>query len=53
MNPNDNISKTAILRELYNIHQNACGTKGIAVGIMELRKLMKEKHGYSQSEVNQ
>jgi len=26
MNPNDNI-RDAILRELYNIHQNACGTK--------------------------
>lgn len=40
-----------LLQSLYEFHQKSKSVKDTAVGIMDLRRAMKEQHGYSQEEV--
>lgn len=49
-NPND-VIRDAILRHLYELHQNARGPKGVATKIRDLHSVMKEQ-GISRKEVN-
>jgi hypothetical protein len=50
MNPNDE-RRDHILRFLYDRHQKAKGITAIPIGIQDLRREMKAKHGMKQSEV--
>jgi hypothetical protein len=49
-NPND-VIRDAILRHLYDVHQNARGPKGVAIGIRDLQSSMKTL-GISQKQIN-
>lgn len=49
-NPNDDI-RDRILRHLYSVHGRARGPKGVAVGIRDLQRNMKE-HGIKQADTN-
>ncbi len=50
MNPNDD-RRDKILRFLYDRHQTAQGITAIPIGIQDLRREMKSRHGMKQSEV--
>lgn len=50
MNPNDG-RRDKILRFLYDRHQTAQGITAIPIGILDLRREMKKRHGMKQSEV--
>ena len=50
MNPNDD-RRDKILRFLYERHQSAKGITAIPIGILDLRREMKKRHGMKQSEV--
>jgi hypothetical protein len=50
MNPNDD-RRDKILRFLYGRHQASRGITAIPIGILDLRRAMKELHGMRQSEV--
>jgi hypothetical protein len=50
MNPNDD-RRDKILRFLYDRHQAAKGITAIPIGILDLRRAMKNLHGMKQSEV--
>lgn len=47
----DDVIRDAILRHLFEVHRLAAGPKKVAVGIMDLRRAMKAKHGFKQHEV--
>ena len=49
-NPDD-LVRDAILRHLYEVHKAARGAKSVAIGIRELQKAMREKHGHKQNQV--
>lgn len=42
-NPNDAV-RDAILRHLYEVHRNARGPKGVAIGIRDLHRAMKAQN---------
>src|SRR5687767_7423958 len=44
----DDVVRDAILRHLHEIHQRAKGPKKVAIGIMDLRRAMKDTHGFKQ-----
>jgi hypothetical protein len=50
MNPNDD-HRDKILRFLYDRHQTAKGITAIPIGIQDLRRELKDRHGMKQSEV--
>ena len=50
MNLNDE-RRNKILRFLYDRHQGAKGITAIPIGILDLRRAMKDMHGLKQSEV--
>ncbi len=50
MNPNDD-RRDRILRFLYDRHQTAHGITAIPIGILDLRREMKKRHGMKQAEV--
>jgi hypothetical protein len=50
MNPNDD-RRDKILRFLYDRHQTAKGITAIPIGIQDLRREMKNRHGMKQPEV--
>src|SRR5438552_1262944 len=50
MNQNDD-RRDRILRFLYDRHQTAKGITSIPIGILDLRREMKNRHGMKQSEV--
>jgi hypothetical protein len=49
-NPND-VIRDAILRELHDVFQAARSVKATAVGIKDLQKRLRDKHGYKQQQV--
>lgn len=49
-NPND-VIRDAILRELHEVYVGARSVKATAVGIRDLQKRLKEKHGYKQQDM--
>jgi len=50
-NPND-VVRDALLRYLYEVHQNARSVKATAVGIRDLQGAMKSLHGMKQQIVS-
>lgn len=50
-NPNDAI-RDAILRHMYDVNRQSRSPKKAAIGIRDLNKGMKAKHGYKQQEVS-
>src|SRR5438477_2070774 len=50
MNPNDD-RRDKILRFLYDRHHTAKGITAIPIGIQDLRREMKTRHGMKQAEV--
>jgi len=50
MNPNDDC-RDKILRFLYDRHLTAKGITAIPIGILDLRREMKSRHGMKQPEV--
>lgn len=49
-NPNDLI-RDAILRELREVYVSARSVRATAIGIKDLQRRLREKHGYKQQEV--
>ena len=50
MNPNDD-HRNKILRFLYDRHHAAKGITAIPIGILDLRRQMKQLHAMKQAEV--
>ena len=50
-NPNDDV-RDAILRHAYEVNQRSRSPRKAAIGIRDLNKAMKSKHGYKQQDVS-
>src|SRR5947199_3055753 len=48
--PSDEV-RDAVLRNLYEVHRRAKSPRSASIGIQDLQKALRLKHGYKQQEV--